>query len=123
MSTLPSDDHNETDDRSARKQAYHELRWAFDNCSIQNLRNLRRIIIPLTASALILGILPSEQLLQELGLGSVFISVMRAMQKGNGAAMMQALEQSREWLRARGIYLLLHDKLQVGCWRCLIRQA
>ena len=72
---------------------------------------------------MILGVLPSALVLQEIGLWAQYGPVMEAFKKGNGAAMFAALDANREWFRARGLYLLMKDKLQVGCWRCLIKQA
>ncbi len=104
------------------RQAYKELRWSFDNCNVNNLRNLRRILVPLTACALILGIHPAPEILQELGLWEVFGPIISALAKGNGAQLMAALDRSKRPLRKWGVYLLLRDKLQVSCWRCLIRR-
>ncbi|KDN43202.1 hypothetical protein K437DRAFT_225747, partial [Tilletiaria anomala UBC 951] len=103
--------------------AYKELRWAFDHCNVRHLKNLRRITISLTATALVLGIFPSPIILIELGLWAIFGPLMQAMRKGNGAGLLQALEQNREWFRKHGLFLLLSEKLQVGTWRCLVRQA
>lgn len=83
----------------------------------------REITAALATSGLILGIFPSPTLLRELDLWPQFGPMMLQLRLGNGAGMLQALETQREWHRRRSSYLLLQDKLQVGCWRCLIRKA
>lgn len=123
--------------QQAFRAAYTELRWAFDHApygltensenSITD-RNLRLIAIPLLTVALIQGIFPSPKLyyLSALApLAHVYQPLEYAVQKGNGALMMQLLQAPRRkaFLRRHKVYLLLQENLPLLAWRCLVRRS
>ncbi|KAE8229654.1 hypothetical protein CF326_g5372 [Tilletia indica] len=100
-----------------------ELSWAFQNCTDDQPRNKRMILIYLLASAIPLGRLPQPSLLYAFDLDRQFLGVVDAFRRGAAHATLTALDSWREWHRRRGTYLILREKLQIGLWRNLIRRS
>lgn len=102
--------------------AYNELRWAFDNCTNEHMHNKNLILSHCIVAGLILGVYPSAQLLQASGLDGPFGQLIYLIKKGDGRGMYAELDRWQEWHRAKGHYLLLREKLEIGTWRNLMRR-
>ncbi|SPO44091.1 related to protein that forms a complex with Thp3p [Moesziomyces antarcticus] len=105
------------------RAASTHLRWAFDNCTLRNLRNKRAILIPLVATYLILGRYPEPALLEASNLSQTYGALMFYLKNGQAAAAMDELDRHMDWLRFRGLYLILREKLQISLWRNLARRC
>ncbi|KAG0205854.1 hypothetical protein BGX28_002589 [Mortierella sp. GBA30] len=115
------------------RRAEKDLSFAFKNCPSPSrdmgeneviFRNSRLILIYLTACRLCLGRMPTLQLLQSYDLDICFDSLMTAVKKGNLNLLRQTLTAPdlTSWLVKKEIYFLLKEKLEVLCWRSLIRR-
>lgn len=102
--------------------AYH-LRWAFDHCTTAHFHNKRTILIPLVAVYAILGRYASSTLLNRFDLQFVYGNMLQYLKTGNAYGVMQELEKHRDWLRPRGIYMLLCEKLVLSLWRNLFQRC
>ncbi|KAK3827784.1 MAG: hypothetical protein J3Q66DRAFT_321083 [Benniella sp.] len=116
------------------RRAERELSFAFRNRpSLTNDQDSDRIIynngrlmlLYLTACRLCLGLFPSEQLLHEYDLHSYFAPLMTAIKTGNLNLLHQTLSTPIfvAWFVKKEIYFLLKEKLDVLCWRSLIRRT
>ncbi|KAF9924560.1 hypothetical protein FBU30_005507 [Linnemannia zychae] len=117
------------------RTASKHLDFAFRNCQPPDaydplaneitFSNSRLILIYLIAARLCLGIFPTNTLLQEYGLDAFFAPLIRAVQLGDLGKLDQHWTQPEvmQWLVHREIYFLLKEKLQVLCWRSLIRRV
>ncbi|EPQ28806.1 uncharacterized protein PFL1_03609 [Pseudozyma flocculosa PF-1] len=105
------------------KAAATHLRWAFDNCPNQHLKNKRLILIPLISTYLILGRYPDETLLSISSLTPQFSALVRNLRLGNGAGVNQELDRHMDWFRVHGLYLILKEKLPISVWRNLARRC
>ncbi|PWN54149.1 hypothetical protein IE53DRAFT_383280 [Violaceomyces palustris] len=103
--------------------ASNHLRWAFDNCTIRQMKNKRLILIPLISSYLILGRYPEVLLLRQASLTHQFEGLVYHLKNGNGFGAISELDRNCDWFRAHGLYLILKEKLSVGIWRNLIRKT
>ena len=104
------------------RAASTHLRWAFDNCTLKNLRNKRAILIPLVATYLILGRYPDTALLEAANLSAVYAGLTYYLKSGHAAAALDELDRHMDWFRVRGLYLILREKLQISLWRNLSRK-
>ncbi|GAC96311.1 COP9 signalosome complex subunit 12 [Pseudozyma hubeiensis SY62] len=104
------------------RAASTHLRWAFDNCTLRNLQNKRSILIPLVATYLILGRYPHGSLLDAANLSPVYGRLTHYLKSGQASAALNELERHMDWFRARGLYLILREKLQISLWRNLSRK-
>lgn len=104
------------------RAASTHLHWAFDNCTLRNLKNKRAILIPLVATYLILGRYPQASLLDAANLTPVFGNLTYYLKSGQAAAALEELDQHMDWFRVRGLYLILKEKLQISLWRNLARK-
>ncbi|SCZ88701.1 BZ3500_MvSof-1268-A1-R1_Chr2-1g04581 [Microbotryum saponariae] len=104
--------------------ARNELRKALGLVEEQAWGNTRLILIYLIAASLPLGILPTVHLLQEYDLDDQYEGLLLALtvsDKGNYVQVLAELDRHRAWHLSKGNYLLLKEKLQVICWRNLVR--
>jgi len=102
--------------------AYH-LRWAFDHCTTAHFHNKRIILIPLVAVHAILGRYASSALLAQFDLQTVYGNLLLYLKSGCAYKVMQELDKHRDWLRPRGLYMLLCEKLVLGLWRNLFQRC
>ncbi|WFD18495.1 hypothetical protein MCAP1_000699 [Malassezia caprae] len=102
--------------------AYH-LRWAFDHCTTTHLHNKRTILIPLVAVHAILGRYASSTLLIRFDLQTVYGDLLHYLKSGYAHKVMEELNKHRDWLRARGLYMLLWEKLVLSLWRNLLQRC
>lgn len=103
--------------------AAHHLRWAFEHCTSAHAHNKRKILISLIAVQIILGRYPHALLLDQFNLRPQYGALVKMHRLGYGAGVMNELERHREWLRTRGLYMLLREKLVLGVWRNLIQRC
>lgn len=103
--------------------ASQHLRWAFDNCTNAHAHNKRKILISLIAAHLILGRYPKLPLLHDYDLVQQYAELARQHRLGHAARVMAELERNRDWLRARGLYMILREKLALGLWRNLFQRC
>ncbi|KDE08854.1 hypothetical protein MVLG_00954 [Microbotryum lychnidis-dioicae p1A1 Lamole] len=101
--------------------ARNELRKALGLVEEQAWGNTRLILIYLIAASLPLGILPTVHLLREYDLDDQYEGLLLALTKGNYVQVLAELDRHRAWHLSKGNYLLLKEKLQVICWRNLVR--
>ncbi|PKI83099.1 hypothetical protein MVES1_002893 [Malassezia vespertilionis] len=99
------------------------LRWAFDHCTNAQLHNKRKILIPLVAAYLVMGRYASRSLLEECQLTSEFGNMIRYHQLGYGAGVRREIERHCDWLRTKGLYMILYEKAMLGAWRNLFRRC
>lgn len=108
--------------KSQLKNAYLHLYWAWDKCYAES-GNKRLIMKHLIPVSLLLGILPTRELLQKFNLDSVYGNMVSAMKSGNHTKFYQALEQSRDWFIDRDLYVLLKSRaftlLNRGCLKSI----
>ncbi|CAO3566826.1 unnamed protein product [Mortierella alpina] len=116
------------------RQAEKHLSFAFRNCpdpsrdegeNIVIYQNSRLILTYLTACRLCLGRIPHIQLLRMYDLDLCFTPLVTAVRKGDLKLLQQTLNAPdlRSWLVKKEIYFLLKEKLEVICWRSLIRHV
>lgn len=82
----------------------------------------RAILIKLIPVNLLLGHLPTPQLLQQYGL-QPFGVLLHAFRTGNIPAWRRELERNREWYRRRSVWLLLYERGEILVWRNLFRRG
>jgi hypothetical protein len=89
------------------------------------LRPHRRILIYLATVSTCRGRLPRAALLDRYGLSPYFLPLYEPLIKGNMRICRQLLDDSglREQHQAWGTWLLLIEKLEVLCWRNLMRRV
>lgn len=103
--------------------AAQHLHWAFDHCTNSHPHNKRKILISLMAAQLILGRYPHAVLLDQFHLRDTFGPMVHCHRLGHAVGVMSELERHREWLRTRGLYMLLREKLVLGLWRNLFQRC
>ncbi|WFD29860.1 hypothetical protein MSPP1_000874 [Malassezia sp. CBS 17886] len=104
-------------------EAAKHLRWAFDHCPTAHTHNKRLIAAPLIATYMILGRYAAPALLQQLALTDEFGALLHYHRLGYGAGVLAELERQREWLRTKGLYMILCEKAMLGVWRNLFRRC
>ena len=131
------------------RKARDQLLWCFNNCHIKaqqqqrslpllspsspsflfsirlSLTNLcRLILIYLITSSLPLGIFPSPNLLNQFSLTHIFNPIIQSIKQANFELLSWAFmnDNSREWLRYMGIWIVLQERLETLCWRVFIRK-
>ncbi|KAF9573294.1 hypothetical protein EC968_008834 [Mortierella alpina] len=116
------------------RQAERNLSFAFRNCpdpsqdDVANetiYQNGRLILTYLTACRLCLGRIPHSQLLRMYNLEFCFTPLVTAVRRGDLKLLRQTLDTTdlMSWLVKKEIYFLLKEKLEVLCWRSLIRRV
>ncbi len=80
-------------------------------------------MIPLVATYLILGRYPEPALLEASNLSQIYGALTFYLKNGQAAAAMDELDRHMDWLRFRGLYLILREKLQISLWRNLARRC
>ncbi|OCF33358.1 hypothetical protein I316_05100 [Kwoniella heveanensis BCC8398] len=82
----------------------------------------RSILIRLIPVNLLLGLLPSQAILQQYDLPE-YVPLIQAYKTGNVPAWRKILEQRREWFRRRSVWLILYERGEILVWRNLFRRA
>ncbi|KAJ9505915.1 hypothetical protein QJQ45_002784 [Haematococcus lacustris] len=97
------------------------LTYAFNQCHPSAEANKRRVLRFLVPIRLLLGQLPSPQLLQQYRLPE-FMGICEAMRSGNVGLLLRTLDAHQATLVQAGTYLLL-EKLQLAVYRRLFKKC
>ncbi|WFD00689.1 hypothetical protein MYAM1_003441 [Malassezia yamatoensis] len=103
--------------------AAQHLNWAFAHCPSDAYVNQRKIVIFLIPIQLILGKYARQSLLQTYDLLPLFARLVQCQRAGYGYGVQLELEKHCDWLRTRGLYMILKEKTILGLWRNLFRQC
>ncbi|WFD44753.1 hypothetical protein MPSI1_003424 [Malassezia psittaci] len=103
--------------------AAQHLNWAFEHCPSGAYVNQRKILISLIPVQLILGKYATQSLLQTYDLLPFFARLVEFQRVGYGYGVQLELEKHCDWLRTRGLYMILREKTILGLWRNLFRQC
>ncbi|KAG5356337.1 PCI domain-containing protein [Yarrowia sp. B02] len=95
--------------KSQLKNAYIHLDWSWRNCYTDS-RNKRLILKHLVAVSLLLGIIPTRELLEQFSLDGVYGEMVKALKNGNHTRFYAALEQARDWFIDRDLYVLIKSR-------------
>ncbi|RDW37645.1 hypothetical protein B0I73DRAFT_135160 [Yarrowia lipolytica] len=95
--------------KSQLKNAYLHLYWSWDKCYTQST-NKRLILKHLVAVSLLLGIIPTRELLQQFNLDNIYGEMVVALKHGNHTRFYAALENARDWFIDRDLYVLLKSR-------------
>ncbi|KAL2267781.1 hypothetical protein VTJ83DRAFT_5058 [Remersonia thermophila] len=101
------------------------LAEAYRQCPPAFQKHRRQILTYWIPANLLLGRFPSWPLLQRpeaAGFADIFLPICAAVRSGNFVAFHQALDQSRDWLWDRGLYLTLLYRLKPLVWRSFTRK-
>lgn len=108
-------------------KAYRHLHWAFDNC-LATSSNKRLICQYLIPPAMLLGELPTQQLLQHFNLEQIYGPLVTCLRQCNYTGFMRHLETYpfKQWFLQRGIYALLKSRSMIlfhrltlyKLWKC-----
>ncbi|KAL8293796.1 hypothetical protein RQP46_000497 [Phenoliferia psychrophenolica] len=104
-------------------QARQEFLLAFSLCDSNSPQNGRLILIYLIVASLPLGFFPSETLLDEFHLQEQFGDLVPPLHLGDFMGVKAELERWQGWHQQLGNFLLLREKLELVCWRNLIRRT
>ncbi|KXZ43575.1 hypothetical protein GPECTOR_86g368 [Gonium pectorale] len=103
------------------EKADEHLSFAFEHCLSSSRNNERRVLRYLIPVKMLLGVLPSEALLQRYGL-TEYEPVRRAVATGDLALLLSTLEANQVRFIQAGTYLLL-ERLQLLVLRTLFRKC
>lgn len=114
------------------REAFQHLQWALQKCPVHTTPQLRRILLHLLPTALVLGMRPSPALVEVVRRGGqtnqdviqLYLPLFQAYAKPD-MAHFQALMAERwrkERLRKLGVYLLLTEKCEAGMWRGIVKR-
>ena len=104
----------------AYERAAAHLEYAFENCHARSRKNVRLILQYLIPVKLILGVLPSERLLQTYELRE-FVDVVEAARRGDVRLLNAALHANESTFIKQGTYLIL-EKLRMSVYRTLFKK-
>ncbi|ETW05788.1 hypothetical protein H310_03472 [Aphanomyces invadans] len=102
-------------------QAEASLSYAWRHCHKKYSRNKRRILQFLVPVKLILGVMPSAQLIETYNL-TEFQGISKALQQGNIREFNQSLERYQDQFVQQGVYLLM-EKLRAIVMRNLLKKV
>lgn len=103
--------------------AAQHLDWAFVHCTQRQRHNKRKILVSLVPVHLILGRYARRALLDEFGLAERYAMLLHYHRLGYGRGVEQELDRHCDWLRTRGLYMVLREKAMLGVWRNLFRRC
>ncbi|CEP13448.1 hypothetical protein [Parasitella parasitica] len=102
------------------QHAQNHLMFAFEKCHAQQWHNKRLILHYLIPIRIILGHLPTIQLLEKYQLTAPYIDLMKALRSGNIHGYLMHLETHFQYFYSHFTYLLLRERGLVLLWRCLL---
>ncbi|UYV63813.1 PCID2 [Cordylochernes scorpioides] len=102
------------------KNAEECLSFAFQRCHKDFKKNKRLILTYLIPVKMLLGHMPTHQLLRKYNLLQ-FENVLIAVKQGNLLKLNEALEKEEQFLLKRGIFLIL-EKLKINTYRNLFKK-
>ncbi|WFD03834.1 hypothetical protein MOBT1_002529 [Malassezia obtusa] len=103
--------------------AAQHLDWAFAHCTRRHYHNQRKILVLLVPVNLILGRYARRTLLEQFQLVEPYAQLLYFHRLGYGQGVQQELERHCDWLRTRGLYMVLAEKAMLGVWRNLFRRC
>lgn len=103
------------------KAADEYLTYAFENCHRSSTRNKRLILIYLVPVKMLLGYIPSKQVLEKYDVMQ-FWDLVQAVCQGNLRRFDELMEHHEEFFIKCGIYLIV-DKLKIIAYRNLFRKV
>ena len=103
------------------KEAEEYLRYAFEHCHRDSVKNKRQTLIYLVPVKMLLGQMPSLKLLKKYELEH-FTGVMEAVKEGNVIALNKALDTNEAVFIKWGIFLIL-EKLKILTYRNLFKKV
>mmetsp|Transcript_17078 Transcript_17078/g.33359 ORF Transcript_17078/g.33359 Transcript_17078/m.33359 type:complete len:406 (-) Transcript_17078:192-1409(-) len=86
------------------READEKLSWAFNNCPAKSRSNRRMILRYLVPCKLRIGVLPTQELLQQYDLG-MFVDIVRAIREGNLKLFIEKMEEQAPDFIKMGTYL------------------
>ncbi|KAK4172150.1 putative COP9 signalosome complex subunit 12 [Triangularia setosa] len=107
-------------------RAHMCLEEAYRQCHTSFLKHRRQILTYWIPSNILCGRFPSLTLLsrpEAAGFAEIFLPVCSAVRSGNFVAFHAALNQHRDWLWERGLYLVFLYRLKPLLWRGLTRKT
>ncbi|ORX51879.1 hypothetical protein DM01DRAFT_1336876 [Hesseltinella vesiculosa] len=99
------------------------LFFAFTKCHYDYWTNKRTILKYLIPTRLLLGRLPSKELLEKYALETPFAQLIATVKSGNYAHCMRVLEDHFAFFYQCSTYVLLCQRLPVLIWRCALKRA
>lgn len=102
-------------------QAHKHLNWSFDNC--MNESNNKVLILQyLIPCSMLLGRLPTRQLLELSGLNEVYGPLVKALKNANYTQFMNHLDREpyKQWFLNRCLYVLLRSRSPVLLYRMIV---
>jgi hypothetical protein len=103
------------------RDADEKLSWAFKNCPVKSSFNKRKILLYLVPCKLRLGVLPTQELLQEYGL-TIFVDIVRSIREGNVQLFTAKMEEHAADFIKMGTYLIMM-KLKFTVLRSLTKSV
>lgn len=103
--------------------AAKHLNWAFSHCTHAQAHNRRKILASLVPVELVLGRYASRRLLLVYQLEDEYAQLLAYHRIGYGYGVLQEIERHCDWLRTRGLYMILREKVMLGVWRNLFRRC
>ncbi|WVO17900.1 hypothetical protein L204_105598 [Cryptococcus depauperatus] len=97
-----------------------EKAWTISPKDEEGWMQRRSILIRLIPVNLLLGRIPSPEILETYKLKQ-FVPLINAFKTGNIPLWRRHLEEQREWLRRRSIWLILFERGELLVWRNLFR--
>ncbi|CAO1624306.1 unnamed protein product [Parajaminaea phylloscopi] len=112
------------------REGFTQLQWAFEHCPVTATAQLRRILLHLLPTVLVLGMRPRRDLVQTLcppesEVGQLYLPLFMAYAKPDLAEFDRLLSERprRERLRKLGVYVLLQEKCVAPMWRGLVKRC
>jgi len=103
------------------REAEEYLSYAFEHCHKSSSANKRQILTYLIPVKMLLGHMPTQQVLQKYDLMQ-FDEVVQAVKQGNLLRLNAALEANEKFFIKAGIYLIL-EKLKIITYRNLFKKV
>ncbi|KAK4204892.1 hypothetical protein QBC40DRAFT_147985, partial [Triangularia verruculosa] len=107
-------------------RAHMCLEEAYRQCHTSFTKHRRQILTYWIPSNILCGRFPSLHLLsrpEAAGFADIFLPICSAVRSGNFVAFHAALNQHRDWLWERGLYLVFLYRLKPLLWRSLTRKT
>ncbi|KAJ2391998.1 hypothetical protein GGI05_002794 [Coemansia sp. RSA 2603] len=104
-------------------KARTHLEYAFVNCPAWHYHNKRAILRHLFVASLIRGLLPTEQVLEQYEMESVYSQLILHFSKGNIAGFQRTLVDNVDFFRSQGNYLILMERTEIPMYRNLLRRV
>ncbi|XP_057666233.1 PCI domain-containing protein 2 [Diorhabda carinulata] len=104
------------------KAAEEYLSYAFENCHKASRKNKRLILTYLVPVKMLLGYIPSRQVLEKYDIVVEFWDLVQAVCQGNLKLFDDLMEKHEAFFISSGIYLIV-DKLKIIAYRNLFRKV